>query len=587
MRSPLDSHPAEPKTITAAESLFQLMERSPYAIVIHRKERVDFVNAAALVVFGRKNASELLGAARQTLSEPAVSGTSGLEIIKRPDGSVIQVEVRRSYHCVEGDLTLEIFRELKDLRGVPRGEFRAKGVEVHHNTPCGYVALDKDTAILQINQTLLTWLGYQDQDLERVEFGALLSPECVRRFHSTFASLRRDEGCAPIELELVRKDRSILPVLLDPGAHFGPSREFIKVGCTIYDLADHKKLDAVLRQGDAHFNRLAEWAPVLIWECDGGGRGIYFNRTWLTFTGGVMTDAVGGGWLNFVHDEDRDRVRNGFSQAALDVNSFELDFRLRGENKQYRWMHGRCMALFRADHKLAGFLGSCVDITDRKRAEDVMRASLREKETLLQEVHHRVKNNLQLISSLFQLQARNVTDPVALAALHDSRARIHAMSLVHERMYRAQDEGSFRATLYVKELATELMRVHNPNSSSFRLILDMKEVALGYDKAVPLGLILNELLSNSFKHAFKERTQGQVSIMLTPDGNAGFIFEVRDDGCGLPPEVQPGFGRTLGLRLVQVLARQIDASLEWIQDGGFGVRLHMAGDASAHQVTTP
>jgi PAS domain S-box-containing protein len=213
------------------------------------------------------------------------------------------------------------------------------------------------------------------------------------------------------------------------------------------------------------------------------------------------------------------------------------------------------------------------DITERKNADEILRASLREKETLLKESHHRVKNNLQVVSSLLGLQSRAAADDSTRKILHESQNRIHSMALLHERLYQSQNLSEIDCADYIAQVSAHLFRSYGVSSSRIRLHVRVDRKHMTIDSALPFGLILNELLSNALKYAFPHGREGQVCILLQdgPDGHTRLI--VRDDGVGLPADLNIWSTRSLGLRLVRILAGQLDAAISVKSDRGTEISL--------------
>jgi two-component sensor histidine kinase len=186
-----------------------------------------------------------------------------------------------------------------------------------------------------------------------------------------------------------------------------------------------------------------------------------------------------------------------------------------------------------------------------------LEASLKEKEALLKEVHHRVKNNLQVICSLLNLQTPYVRDEQDLEIFRESQGRIRSMALVHEKIYQSKDLSSLDFAEYIKNLTAELFKTYLRNGSRITLQTDIHEVRLGIDQAVPLGLLINELITNAIKHAFPERTKGQVEVSLHEPLPGAYKLIVQDDGIGLPPGLDVDHTPTLGLQIVSSLSHQL------------------------------
>jgi PAS domain S-box-containing protein len=210
------------------------------------------------------------------------------------------------------------------------------------------------------------------------------------------------------------------------------------------------------------------------------------------------------------------------------------------------------------------------DITDRKRHEATIKASLAEKEVLLKEIHHRVKNNMQVISSLVSLQASEVKDPVIHEVLREVCHRVQSMALVHEKLYQSADFARVDFADYIRSLLGYLWRAHGTPDACIRLNTRLEPISLPVNLAVPCALILNELFNNALKHAFGGREEGEVSVSLDTAADDRVRLTVSDDGQGLPPDFDWRQSGSLGLRLVQMLAGQIRARV--VVDGDHGAQ---------------
>jgi PAS domain S-box-containing protein len=215
------------------------------------------------------------------------------------------------------------------------------------------------------------------------------------------------------------------------------------------------------------------------------------------------------------------------------------------------------------------FTGILRDITERKAEEGKIKASLREKEVLLKEIHHRVKNNLQIISSLLSLQSAHIRDPRALEVFKEGQGRVRSMALIHEKLYRSEDFARVDFSEYIRNLAAYLFRSYEVSAGAVSLSVRAEGMLLPVDTAIPCGLILNELVSNSLKHAFPDGRRGEISVTLRPEGDDRLTLCVADDGVGLPTGLKPHNSSSLGLQLVNTLARQLGGELA--VRGGAGV----------------
>ena len=257
-------------------------------------------------------------------------------------------------------------------------------------------------------------------------------------------------------------------------------------------------------------------------------------------------------------------------KKALKGNAKDFELPLKITTGEVKWFHIFLNPISSED---AQNEISCIayDITERKEIDRAIRLALKEKEILLKEVHHRVKINLQVISSLMSLQKSFVKDPTLVQVLEESQSRISTMSYIHESLYRHTDFSSISFADYLQRLSTNLIHSYSTPDCEVTLQSAFEDVYLTLDQAIPSGLIVNELVSNSLKYAFKGRKRGVVFLRVAKiEGN--IEIEVRDDGVGLPDDFSLNKNESLGLYLIQALSEQLEAELvvESTKDGRKG-----------------
>ncbi len=202
------------------------------------------------------------------------------------------------------------------------------------------------------------------------------------------------------------------------------------------------------------------------------------------------------------------------------------------------------------------------DITERKRAEEQIKASLNEKEVLLKEIHHRVKNNMQVIISLLNLQSKHVKDKHDLEIFKDSQNRVKSMALIHEELYQSEDLARIDLAEYVQNVTSHLFNMYRVSPAAIKLVADIKDDPLDINTAIPCGLIINELVSNSLKYAFPNNREGEIQIKLYASKDDTFSLIVRDNGIGLPEDLDFRDTESLGLQLVVALVEQLKGTVE-------------------------
>lgn len=257
-------------------------------------------------------------------------------------------------------------------------------------------------------------------------------------------------------------------------------------------------------------------------------------------------------------------------KEQLDASLLERSIRYAIEHKRTeeeleRRVRDRTAELARANQVLE------VEIAERTKAEARLKTSLREKEVLLRELHHRVKNNLQVVSSLLNLQAKHVKDPQALELFKESQSRIRSMALIHQKLCQAESLAAVDLGQHMRDLAQTLSRSYG--AANVAVVVDVEDVSLGLDTVVPFTLIVHELVTNALKYAFPDGRAGTIRLALRSAGENLFELVVRDDGVGLADHIDVGRAPSLGLQLVSALAEQLEGTLRVARDRGTTVAL--------------
>lgn len=324
---------------------------------------------------------------------------------------------------------------------------------------------------------------------------------------------------------------------------------------------------------DARFRLLADHAPVMLWMSGLDGLCEFFNSTWLRFTGRSLEQERGNGWAEGVHADDFQDCMDRYLAGFVARSAFRIEYRLRRADGQYRWILDQGTPRYGPTGLFEGFIGSCVDITEMRDATESLRArtneltaALREREVLLSEIHHRVKNNLQLVSSMLALQARAV-GAEAQHALAEGQRRIDSIALVHEQLYGNRNLSAVNLARYIEALIPGLCR-NSGAGERVEVALRLEEVELVPERAIPCGLLVSELVTNALKHAFPDERRGTLEVQLTRIAPSSLRLVVRDDGVGLRGEFPLGKRHGLGLDLVAIFAKQLDAELLVERDGG-------------------
>lgn len=277
----------------------------------------------------------------------------------------------------------------------------------------------------------------------------------------------------------------------------------------------------------------------------------------------------------FFTPEDRARQvpRQEMATAARDGRAEDERYHMRKDGSQFR-ASGVMVSMRDDQGALVGFAKVMRDVTERELARQHLEKSLRERSLLLGEVHHRVKNNLQVIVSLMSLQAKHITEPEVLSMFEETQNRVMAIARIHERLYSTDDFATVHFGNYLKQLVRELVQFYGM-ADRVSVHVNTADLALDIDQAIPLALIGNELVCNAMKHAFPDGRQGSVTVNLqygtSPEGRVSQELSVSDDGVGLPADFDFATAGSMGIHLVRILSGQLQADVRICRTRGTSV----------------
>jgi PAS domain S-box-containing protein len=337
-----------------------------------------------------------------------------------------------------------------------------------------------------------------------------------------------------------------------------------------WEITQRKRAEEALRESEEQYRLLVQTIPAVVargyedWSVD------VFDEKIEGLTGypPEVFNRRQRKWDELILPEDLPHCRDIFRAALKSRAPYVREYRIRTRGGEIRWLQERSQLLFQDDGALKLVSGVLFDITELKRAEERLKASLQEKEVLLKEIHHRVKNNMQIISSLLRLQSDRVSHPEVQGVFQESQNRIRSMALVHEMLYRSPDLASIPLAVYLRDLVNGLFRSFRVDAQQISLTLEVADISLGIDLALSCGLIITELVSNTLKHAFPHNRSGEVSIIASESAVGVIELAVRDTGVGLPADLDFRKTSSLGLRLVTLLAGQINGSVEMDRAAG-------------------
>ncbi|MDP3565465.1 MAG: PAS domain S-box protein, partial [Methanoregula sp.] len=429
------------------------------------------------------------------------------------------------------------------------------------------VVLDRNGTILDINAAAEFLTGIpRDQLIGTPYFGYLVDDGTL---YTAFSRLL-ESGMLENVIHIRHTDGHVTPLSVNATMIGGRDATDARIIVSAHDITRQKQDEEAIRSSRQMLTNVVENFPGVVFWKDKNSVYIGCNRNF-SDGAGLKDPAEIIGKTDFdlpwakteaesYRSFDREVIEGGKSRLHIIETQLQSDGRI-------IWLDTNKIPLFGPDGTVIGILGTSNDITRQKQDEDSIKASLEEKVILLREVHHRVKNNLQIIISLVNLQMRQTDDPMVKQIMSETQNRVRAMSLVHEKLYRSESLSRIDFADYTRFLATQLFSFYGMDTRRVRLDFAMGGIMVDINTAVPLGLLMNELISNALKHAFPNGREGAISISGGYEEDL-ITLVVRDNGAGIPADFDWKNTTSLGMRLVTSLIDQVDGTIELDRTNG-------------------
>ncbi len=571
-----------------------VVENAPDAILLHDGDCYVFANAEALKLYGAQTADQIVGrrildfvhdASRESVLERMRQNTAGQAVPLREqcylrlDGTPIDVEVSAVPFVVEdANGALVFMRDISQRKAVERSlrESERRYRLLADNAYDVIFTLDPDLRLTYISPSIQKLRGLSPEEALRETGQEAMTPASYEMVTALAGRRRRAvetmdrDFVERLELEMRRKDGSTVWTESVVRLLFADDSRFLGFVGASRDISERRRAEEERQRSQNFLSKILDSIPDPVFVKDSDHRFVLANEALCAMLGHTRQDILGR--------QDQDFVSPQEAQVFVERDNFVLETGLEDIcEEQFTDSLGQAHTLVTkkglfGDHQGKRFIvGVTRDVTEDKRKEMRLRQSLLEKEVLLKEVHHRVKNNLQIISSLLFLQKDTIEDPRIEDLFEESRHRITSMALVHEELYRCGDLNRVDIREYLERLVPKVVQSFQGNKSlGFALHLD--ECRLSVDKAIPFGLIVNELVTNAVKHGFVGRDSGTIRVSVGQEGDLVRAV-VADDGVGLPQGFHPDSIKSLGMQLVVQLTRQLRGALTFGAKQGSVFRL--------------
>jgi PAS domain S-box-containing protein len=517
----------------------------------------------------------------------------------RKDGSLVWVENSMSFLRDPQGKAIGFLAVSKDISERKQAEEQVQyQAGLLQDVSDAIIATDANGAIRMWNRAAETIYGWKADEVMGKFFHEVIKPEYPGQSREEVYEALENNGAWSGELSHWLKDGRHLPVqstitILRDAAGLQSGQVSIN-----HDISERKRSEEMLVERDQLLKNLSAQVPGMVYTFRRRPDGTYC----IPYTSNAIQGIFGVSPQEVIDDasaifkpivpEDQPRVVAAIEDSARTLSPWQAEYRVQLPGKPVRWMLGQSDPVRLTDGSVLWY-GFNTDISERKAVEAQIRSSLKEKEVLLQEIHHRVKNNLQIISGLLTLQADQSAGKSLEEIFRDSQDRIRTIALIHEKLYRSHNLAEIAFDEYLRALTDNLIVSYEVSAGRIGARYEMEPILLTIEKAIPLGLIVNELVTNSLKHAFPAGRRGEIRIGLhgyqgaksfaqkTDSGTIQVVptceLTVADDGVGLPAGQSPLGQKTLGMNLVSMLAQQLRAELKVNTGNGTEFRLRFPG----------
>jgi two-component system sensor kinase len=466
---------------------------------------------------------------------------------------VLKSNLSKLPYAVERALTE--FREREEIKSAELAllESEEKFRTLFEKTKNPIIVFDDKWNFIDCNDAALSFMELKHSEILKLNLADLVYNKKCLDPKKTFSN---SDETLELEFEIGNKQKileiTITPVKVrDTNIMFGMAQ----------DITKQKLAEKALKEREEKYRLLVENQKDFIVNFDPDGGLIFVSPSFCEMLGKNEEEILNENFFPLVHKQDDYNSRMALKKLFKPPYAVNFEQRLMTK-KGWRWIAWSDRAVLDENNQVLGFMGVGRDITERKNAERKTVKSLREKELLLREVHHRVKNNLQIISTLLSLQAAQIKEESVNELYRESQNRIRSIALIHENLYQSNEISQINFSLYTKSLVTDLFDSYGIDSDVITTHLDIDEGIMGIETALPCGLIINELVSNSLKHGFPDGQKGDIFIELKRKNNIDYVLTIYDNGIPFNEDFDYNKGDTLGLQLIKSLVRQMDADIK-------------------------
>jgi PAS domain S-box-containing protein len=440
--------------------------------------------------------------------------------------------------------------------------------------PIAFIMNDTDFKFTYWNPAAEKLFGYSNKEVVGKHAAELIVPEEEQtQVHDIFTRLESGDMEANTLGENITRDGQRVLLSWRNTPLFDESGKFLGAMSMAEDITEKKKAEDVLRQSEEKYRTLFETISEGVAYVDADDVIQFVNKQFCLMNGYVESELIGKNFADLFVTEESLEVFSENRKLQLHGASIEFDLPWKKKNDELIWVIVKGAPVSNSSGEVVGNITTLTDITGRKHSEEQILNALREKETLLREMHHRVKNNLAIVTGILQLQLSKLESDALQQPLRDSISRIHSIALIHEDLYKNKTLHHIDFAAYVKHLIDSLQSAFSGGETEIDIHLSVQAIQFDVDHCMPCGLIISELISNIYKHAFTERKNGNIYVRFY-EQNEYYTLEVEDDGIGIADTHSLPDSKTLGMFLVYSLAEQLNAVVSIKSEKGAHFSFH-------------
>ncbi|MDP8220641.1 MAG: PAS domain S-box protein [Candidatus Stygibacter frigidus] len=555
---------------------------------------ITYVNKAECRTF-KKSHSELIGSNVTFYGDDPENGASQQDIIQQTladgkwSGNIVNFtdKGRKIYYHTRTQLlndeagnpigmvgvSTDITDRMNTLNELKESELLFK--TLFQQSAIGFAQLTKNNDHIQVNKTYCEITGYSQAEFEELNFQDLTYQEDLEMEQKYINQSQKEKWeKKDFVKRIVHKDGRIIFVQVYVNIMRDKEKGVKYLLLGLIDITKQRADADRLLSMSTRLTLAVESADIGIWEFDIKNNILIWDDRMYQLYGIAKFQFSSDyeAWEKGIHPEDIEAANQAVQQAIAGEKDFDTAFRVIWTDGSIHFLRAFALVI-RESGKASRMIGINYDITKVKLNESKLEHALAEKSTLLRELYHRTKNNMQVISAMLDLESMSNDDENVRRTFHEMGNRIQTMSMVHHKLYQSKNLSQIDLGNYLDELSQLLLQSNNPKDKKINIVTDLESIEVQIDSAIPCGLIINELISNSLKYAFKDRSEGEMQISLFKEENLIHLI-YRDNGCGFPKGFDFDKDINLGLLLVKKLStNQLQGQIRFDLEGGFGFEI--------------